>query len=498
MVVTKVDRDVTDALAHDMRVGKRQSIGDFLAHKASIREQTRNLKIVCSNLKRRHLTGDQKNALREQEDALRASIDTLECQMFECVVDARNSHIVARLKREKAKYLPEGKCLEVYCVSNLHYAIHKGFSRREGPLLDVQATGIPSLRAYALRLTASVVWNDHKEILHRLKVLFHGVHGWALRRPVPRDGELLDVVKTVEYSWDAISEAAVDQCIEKFGTEILGRLLVEHASSADATMRYLRKITEDWHSNTFLAFFRHEGTHSTKAVGSHCWNEAFLEWQTDNVLNPAWEMWPDPEHSFNEGVERLISTLEDIPEQLASMSKTVPLPVAAFSNMLTGQIGLIRAESSRVTRRYHIKHGNIKLDACLDQYTGFFTQAMRSCYHRGKNDRGDGVCARVKKLLRDHIERQDPLAKAMDKYERAFRSAVSAQASCLDKEFQRILREIDQQFGMILRRETETPEESRARVPIADLLSRLMPDIERIELDLEEVEERNAKALIPE
>jgi hypothetical protein len=496
VVVTKIDQNAGDELAHEMLVGKGQSIGDYHAHKASVEGHQRSLGIIWGKLKKQSLTGDEKNALWEEVETRRASIDALKCQMRGCVVDARSSHVVARLKREKAKYLLDGERLPVFCVSNLHYAIHKGAADREGAILDIESTGIPSLRAYALRLAAEVVWKDQEMIFNKLKVAFHGVHSWALRQPVPRTEGLLDAIKKVKSSWEDISEAAAGQCFERFTKEVSGKLLAEHASSNDAAMSYLRRIIEDWHPRTFLAFFRHEGKHATQAVGSHSWNESFIEWQTNNVLNPAWRSWTNPEDAFDNGVEKLINVLVDLPNQLAKLPESMSLPLASFGNVLTGQIELIRAERARIARKYHKRQGNIRLDASLDQCTGYFTQAMKLCYFQGKDDYGSGVCARVKNLLAKHLRCEKPLLKAVVKYERAFESAVSSQASALDTQIKRILDEIDQQLDLILHRDTETLEESRARIPIALTLSQLMPDVDRIELEHEEVKQRYSKALI--
>ena len=179
-------------------------------------------------------------------------------------------------------------------------------------------------------------------------------------------------------------------------------------------MRYLAMIKDSWKPVTFLAFFRKSGTHATKAVGAHSWNEAFLKWQRSSVLNPAWDASPNPEETFDVGVDKLIKALLDIPEQLDCISESVPLSTAAFANMLHGQIALIRTEQHRLKSEYRDKYGNIKLDACLDQSNGYFTRAMKPCYCAGRDDKGDGVCARVKDLLTNHLTNNNPLGQATE------------------------------------------------------------------------------------
>ena len=496
VVVTKVDRDVTNALAKDMQK-KGQSIGDFEQHKASIGHHNECLKGVRTKLKRKSCTASQRNILRDQEEALNISVEKLESKKLQCVVDARNSHIVRRLQRENAQYLADGTFLPVYCVSNRHYGVHKGAYPGEGPLLQVKSTGIPDLRAYAMALAAPSVWESHKEILvHKLKILFCGVHGWAQNSPTKRNRGLRDVVGPVKDLWKPTLEASFNRCIENFSSVIVSTLRARHDASMFEVVRYLNVI-KGWLPVTFRAFFRNSGNHFTKAVGAHSWNEDFVKWQKINILNPTWDACPNPEDSFDAGIDKLINALEDIPEDLAGMPETVPLSTAAFTNLLHGQIALIRAERDRLRSEYRDKYGNIKLDACLDQYTGYFAKAMKPCYRAGKDDKGPGVCARLSVLLTNHITKNDPLGKATNRLEVALKEAATSQAGALNTEVEKILGEIHGQFELILRRESETLEETDARSKIDEALCEIMPDVERIEADLEAIELKYMGALVP-
>jgi hypothetical protein len=479
MIVTKVDRDVNDALANDMK-NKEQDVSDFYDHKDSTKKHKKCLRSIRTRLKRKSCTATQRNTLRDQEDALMASVEKLEALKFECVAGARNAHISAVLKWDKAEYLPEGEELPVYCVSNRHYAIYKGVAAREGPLLDVGSTGIPDLRAYALALAAPSVWESHKEILvHKLKVLFHGVHGWAQTSPTRNNRGLPQVVKPVKSLWEAISKASVDHCIQSFSSTIVGKLRAEHASSFAEMMRYHAYLNDknEWHPASFLAFFRNNGRHTTKTAGTHIWNEAFIKWQRVNVIDPMWDDLPKPQDSFDCGIDKVVKSLEDIPEQLNSLPESVPLSTAAFINMLHGQVALIRTNHDRLKSEYQDRYGNIKLDVYLDQESGHFTQAMKPCYREGRDDKGEGVCARVKKFLSDHLTKKDPLREATDKLEVALRNMAKNQARRVRTDVDRILKEVDGQFELILRRESETPKEAEARAKINEVLRELMPEV---------------------
>ena len=59
-----------------------------------------------------------------------------------------------------------------------------------------------------------------------------------------------------------------------------------------------------WH-NRFLAAFRKDGKNRS-ADGAMTWNESFIEGQTNNVLNPAWEeQLPPPDQYLDDAVKDL-------------------------------------------------------------------------------------------------------------------------------------------------------------------------------------------------
>jgi hypothetical protein len=491
VVVTKVDKDVTDALAEEM-ISKGQPLGNFHKHKDAIANHNAHLYSVCDDLKKnkKSLTPTQKNNLRDRKEALETEIEKLASKKTSCVVRARNSHVKNGLVRDKAQYLPEGTFLPVVCVSNRHYAAHKGSTAPiEGPLMDVKSTCIPALRSYGISLADQAVWDNSKEtLIHKLKVLFHGVHGWAQSSPMERDKALADVVKPVKSLWEGINKDSADRCIQDFSSNIADKLLAGHGSSHGDMMRQFDHFRDAWNPLTFLAFFRNDGNHSTRAVKDRCWNEDFLRWQKTKVFTPAWDASPNPVNFFDDGVEKLIKALEDIPVQLNSKPESVPLCIASFTHKLQGHIGTIRSERDRIKRESHVEYGNIKLLACLDQPSGYFTKAMKPCYYAGRYDNGEGVCERVKDLLHNHLTQHDPLKQANGKLKAALEAATSKQAGSLCTAVMKILNDIDEEFERMWKKDSETAKEAEARFKIGEVLRELMPEIERIETDLLAIE----------
>jgi hypothetical protein len=99
VIITKTDSGITNALALDMKNNKGQSIGDFLELKEFIADRKAHLKTIRSKLKKA-ANIKKKNHLRDCEEGLLTEIDKLESEALECVVDARNSYIKSRLKKD--------------------------------------------------------------------------------------------------------------------------------------------------------------------------------------------------------------------------------------------------------------------------------------------------------------------------------------------------------------------------------------------------------------
>lgn len=497
VVVTKIDHGVSDALARDMRDVKGQSIGDYEEYSATLRSLKPEYDSIRNKLKRKRLSPQQKNTLNDERERLEGEIRVLESKKFECVVDARNSHITDRLRREKAMYLPEGTTLPVYCVSNLQYAVHKGVADAQGPALDIEATGIPKLREYTLSLAAPGLWEAHKQyIRHKVRVLFEGVRGWAHNCSMDRHEGLADVVKTVNNLWEAIVDDIVERTIEDFSRTIIKPLRQELGASQESIMRYYEVISVNWKAVTFKAFFQKGGKHYTRAVGAHSWNESFLEPQLNDVLDPAWEEMASPKEFLNSAVDKMTRAIEDLPDQLDRLPGSVPLPMGAFERMLTGHNEGIKAAHRTIKSKYEEELANIKLGATLDQHTGYFTQSMQPCYEEGKDDKGAGVCARLKLLLLTHLNNTNPLERSIGLLEEALKKAASSQAYALRIEVKKIIEDVSQQCEVILRREQETPEETDAREKIAEFLNSVMPEIHGIEEDFEAIEGKQPKALL--
>jgi hypothetical protein len=434
--------------------------------------------------------------LRDEAESLTQELREEESKKFECLVDARNTYIGGRLQQDKKKHLPSSVQLPVHFVSSTQYAAHKQVAEPEGPRLEIESTGIPGLRSYALCLATPEIWKAHEEhLMSKVKFLFHGANSWAQDwGPDAFKGlGLIEELSSVRNLWEANKSNTIQKMLANFDTGIIQSMRTSHGESVAGAMRFYAIVLEKpWWHNSFLAFFRKQGKHST-SLGAHSWNERFIKSQTQDVVEPAWEALPLPDMYLEIAIASLTSAIENIPEQLARMPGSVSLPMSILQEILNSQVTSIKAAHLRVKTEYQESLANIKLDATLDQHTGHFTKAMKLCYVKGNLETGPGTCQRIKDCIVDHFQNHDPVGKATDLLAKALIKNTHHHAHVLDDFVLTVLDGIEQQFKMILDRGAETAEEKKARREIKAFLYFAMPDIDRIERDLAKIRQKHSE-----
>jgi len=169
----------------------------------------------------------------------------MDMRRFEITVDARNSNVSSRIKRDKQKHLPQGQKLPVYCVPNTEYMNHKNL--REKRRMSVETTGIPALRTFDLALAALGVWRsteDHPA--HKIQVLLRGAQRWAQNSPAKRGAGLMAIVKDVQEFWVMKIDLLVEHCNKIVQKDLISKISAGLHGCQNHTFLVLREIS-DWH-----------------------------------------------------------------------------------------------------------------------------------------------------------------------------------------------------------------------------------------------------------
>lgn len=242
------------------------------------------------NKKQRLLTDKARAKLEDQvekykhelAEATKEHYET-SCARFELLVAARNRWTTQRLQEDKSRHLPADTTLEVFCVSNAHYAALKGIKEVHGPRLKVQDTGIPALRKFVLRSAAPLQLQALEDYInHRFTAFMEGLAVWVKSYSVDGAVELLESIKSFT---DRLPEP-IERYLTKTKAANDAANIIPLAGAREelisGAIAELEK-KKDWHWQTLRAFIRRDGRHSTRRAPRQSWNEQFQSKATELV-----------------------------------------------------------------------------------------------------------------------------------------------------------------------------------------------------------------------
>lgn len=241
---------------------------------------------VTSARRRKKATKAQMLELREREDVLKvlkAEFDALQARRFAFIVETRNNLITSELQESKQSMLPNGTTLDVYCVSNNHYAAHRGV-RLDGPRLTPENTGIPKLRADTLALAAPRLLRTLEHYAnYTIQAMIKDLQLGLSKTPSSDRPELLKLANQPHENLAAQVNYRLATFVKEIQSLLDNNLQPAMPEAQQAAIKQLEK-KKTKHSSTVLAFIRKDGKHSTKMCPKECWNEMFSKSFSDTIV----------------------------------------------------------------------------------------------------------------------------------------------------------------------------------------------------------------------
>ncbi|KAI6894959.1 hypothetical protein D0869_05369 [Hortaea werneckii] len=506
LVVTRSDDNVDDALAQSMRK-KGQSIGDYFLIGAQIKQLDSHIMQIKREIEKRRAVKRQKTTgsafagwtleeLRLQRSELIEEWQQQKNSQFGILVDTYTTRL---LQHNKQRFMPPDVCLTVHCISNTHYISHLLDNEPDGTLLDVNATGIPALRAWLLEIIAPSLLLEIEERIGKCCAFVHGVAMWARSTPQKRKAGILDVARAPGLSWIRISKNTLRSVEAATDTSLLSRLQAKLGTIIEAALGYHQMLLSTWHPMTLRAFFLKDGSHSTKRQAlPTCWNEKFTEFQTKEVLNPNWSKMKGSVHENLEVmVNDIIDELHRLPKELDKMEF-----VAAAAQMenvmgiITQYSGHIRRAHAYRLKAYDKQLSNLKQNATFDMPLAYFTEAMRPMYEEGSNMRGTGCVKRMMHHMANHLSgkgrRTDPFTAMHDSLRSDLSRANNRAVRKLQSDVAEMLRQLVKRFDAALAVEHEALPERIARKNIMPALAIALVEMEHIDRTLKELNRQSS------
>ncbi|KAK5727635.1 hypothetical protein LTR17_012595 [Elasticomyces elasticus] len=503
VIATHSDTDADQKLAKHLKDKRRdvQAYYDFSNQKKELAGRIVQLNREIDHAKTNPRKYTKLDTQRKYEEVgqLKKQRDSVDVRRFEFLVEARNQHVTEQLRASLRKFLPEGAVVPVHCISNLHYEAIKTGRSVNGPRLGPEATGIPTLRAYALELAASGLFRTLEQYgRHSLNVFMKDAQLWAKTTPVQRRADVLDVarlpLKRLEHSTSKRLEA-FELAMEKH----LIHILEDQFDATRATAQQVLNQKSRKPPATILSFLRKNGNHSTKTCTKECWNEDFMKGVTD-IIDGNWEAFENNRiritDLFRDG---LIKSLRDIVPDIKRKHplSSEALPLEDLNELIEAQIGLLKEHFSNDVYPYSQETRSIRMNVTHDSHINYFSRTMVATYAECANDRGPGVTARCIDRLRNHLLKpqvQSPFTAVSRSLSSALlRNDVKHLQQSEDgvgKRAEGIFREVFGSFDRLVTQTVESPEEKKARESLQPVLKGLDEVYQEAIQMLNEVKER--------
>ena len=243
--------------------------------------------------------------------------DTLMTHLHTCIVRLRNYDITEQLREKYGEHIPEGCELQVFCISNKHYAAAKGIIHVKPPLLAPEDTNIPALRRYALKLAAPTLMRNLEGFVnHKFTVFMKGLELWAHGSSVKSPEELRKIVAQPQYDLPPKIEDFVTTTNDLAEDVILKPFEKLQPDMITAAEKEIQRWN-GWHWCTIKSFVKKNGTHSTTLAPNQSWNKTFQRIAIDQIIKPGWktlyqsraELFESMARGFDNGIQELFQVL---------------------------------------------------------------------------------------------------------------------------------------------------------------------------------------------
>jgi hypothetical protein len=405
------------------------------------------------------------------------------------------------MKEEKQDLLPGETTLDVFFVSNTHYASLGGAPRESGYQLPVHQTGVPALRKFIREQTADArLRNMENYISHDCTVFVQSLHLWTGMFSDLDVDELLRNINLKQTRAQKIIKNHVKQLDLGAITPLRKHLEAENCAMGKSALEFWgRNQTLNW--QTLRAFIRQDGNHQIQKVPRESWNEQFFKDIREFMESRGGEKLFEVLINISaEIMGKLHALLDEILKVVDQHAAGIMLPRTPLSIFLEAEKHVIsrRCEEIETTTRKNLR--NTKLDLIVDRPSSFFTQAMAHTYRDCRRQRGTDYKIRVKTVMNSHLSldgQPSPFYQTAENFEEAIKADTKKAAATLWRKVKLIMEQIHHHCSYMINSKETDPAEEKLKNALRDFLCGKCHGYQRfddIKADLRRLERRYADA----
>ena len=278
----EVTKDTAAQLATDGY--KPQNFKDLTKQAAPLEQQLSRLNNKISSTK----DSQKKLKLEEERTKIQIQLDPINGQRYQSLIKARNMKITKELQEGFRRFMPKGRELPVFLLSNRQYAMCKGALTASPPQLTVGATDVPALRNYALGLPArALMQNLEFYIDSSFGVFLTGLELWARSQHVKSPEQLRQIVDKPKSVFEGMIASSLHDIGKQARSQITQPLAAKHNAFSESAQKEVKAL-QSWHWCTLKSFMLNNGAHETSLVGPQNWNDKFMKRAVKEIIKPGW------------------------------------------------------------------------------------------------------------------------------------------------------------------------------------------------------------------
>ncbi|KAL8651588.1 MAG: hypothetical protein Q9210_003171 [Variospora velana] len=412
-----------------------------------------------------HLAGKKKAAKGKAKRDLEREYKEL--IMKESIILMRNRKVEIAMAARYRGTDAEAQPLKSWFVSSKEYQTNaSGFDQEEIPV-SIEATGLPQLRAFMLRMPA-----EHR--LDVLKVycwghlpsLIGSMEMWSIQSHAHRRIELREVVAKPRKAAEVVISAFAEEVKTHLNEMVIGVIRELKSAWAQRATEQLEEIARiKW--GTYRAWCTRHGKHSTPKFRDWNWNTGFLEPVLDDLEKP-WERFDTTCEDVSKNcLAALTELLDGIRENLSAMTDVVVVPIEPFMKSLAPKKVQLQAVVESFSNKFKkFRRLNVTTSDTKDSY---LVQALDPAYEKCSLEKGPGCYRRSVAILHDTMLMGKPFAAMEPGLQTVFDSDLDARIKKLVEKvqivFDVVLSDFDSMFAVV---ERPNAERSKLRDSIKD------------------------------
>ncbi|KAK3331432.1 hypothetical protein B0H66DRAFT_546532 [Apodospora peruviana] len=419
---------------------------------------------------------DEKIKLYRDIERQRVTVEDEKLALQNYLIVERNALVTTELTEKYRPQVPGGN-ISVFCASNTIYWDNRNKTPAERAMPFLRLSGILEIRRHCIALVSE----------SQLRIAVH-----YMQDKLPN---FISRIELWVQSGAGTTDAEQKQAVRAALNQLEASLRQKFRGRASPTYGLSNVLANDFHENiyqrrningwtqgainaghqwdtlshqTYAAFCRAYGIHTTGVAGYHNWNEEAIETMVREISDPwnAFELVLD--NRFTHITTSINDALDSASDHLANLPDSYDSSILPLHHALTSCQRLLWTEVEDLCDGFGGRVSELRTDALSGLRTAFFAQSMEEAYAGAKRMSGRGCTVRKQSIINGRLAQQEQFRSLMQRFRNEFRSLSTKLETDIQNKLNKRLDIITEILDIIrsdnVAEESERDPEFRARV----------------------------------